>query len=59
LKTGSRSRKVVKARAALCFVGVRELGLSCAFLAKELRISPSAVSKSAVRARRELDPAVI
>jgi len=59
LKTGSRSRKVGKARAALCCIGVRELGLSCAFLAKELRISPSAVSKSAVRGRRELDHAVI
>lgn len=59
LKTGSRSRKVGKARAALCYVGVRELGLSCACLAKELRISPSAVSKSAVRGRRELDHAAI
>ena len=59
LKTGSRSCKVVKARAALCCIAVRELGLSCAFPAKELRISPSAVSKSAVRGRRELDHAVI
>jgi hypothetical protein len=37
LKTGSRSRKVVKARAALCCIAVRELALSCAFLAKEIR----------------------
>jgi len=59
LKTGSRSRKVVKARAALCCIAVRELGLSCAFLAKELRISPSEVSKSAMRGRRDLDHAVI
>jgi len=59
LKKGSRSRKVVKARAALCCIAVRELGLSCAFLAKELRISPSAVSKSAMRGRRDLDHAVI
>jgi hypothetical protein len=59
LKTGSRSRKIGKVRAALCCIAVRELGLSCAFLAKELRISPSAVSKAAVRGRRELDHAVI
>jgi putative transposase len=59
LESGSRSRKVGKARAALCYMAVRELGLSCAFLGKELRISPSAVSKSTVRGRRELDHAVI
>jgi len=59
LKKGSRSHKVVKARTALCCILVRELVLSCALLAKELRISPSAVSKSAVRGRRELDHAVI
>ena len=59
LKSGSRSRKVAKARAALCYFAVRELGLSCASVAKELRIGPSAVSKSAVRGRRELDQAVI
>jgi putative transposase len=59
LKTGSRSRKVGKARAALCYIAVRELGLSCAFVAEQLRISPSAVSKSAVRGRGELDHAVI
>jgi putative transposase len=59
LKSGSRSRKIGKARAALCYMGVRELGLSCASLARELRISPSAVSKSTVRGGRELDHAVI
>jgi putative transposase len=59
LKSGSRSRKVGKARAALCYMAVRELGLTCAFLAKELRISPSAVSKSTMRGRRELNNAVI
>ena len=48
-----------KARAALCYVAVRELKLSCAFLAEELRISPSAVSKSTVRGRRALNDAVI
>jgi putative transposase len=59
LNTGSRSRRVARARAALCYVAVRELGLSCAFLSKELRISPSAVSKSAVRGGQELNHAEI
>lgn len=59
LESGSRSRKVAKARAALCYVAVREIGLSCASVAKELRISPSAVSKSAARGRRGLDLTVI
>jgi hypothetical protein len=40
-------------------MAMRELGLSCAFLTKELRISPSGVSKSTVRGRRELSDAVI
>jgi putative transposase len=52
LKSGSRSRKVGKARAALCYMAVRELGLAVLSLAKELRISPSAVSKSTVRGRQ-------
>lgn len=55
LKSGSRLRKVAKARAALCYIAVRELGLNCAFVANELGISPSAVSKSLVRGRRALD----
>jgi len=59
LESGSRSRKVGKAPAALCYVAVRELKLNCAFLAEELRISPSAVSKSTVRGRRALNDAVI
>jgi len=39
LKTGSRWRKVGKARAAVCCIAVREPSLSCAFLAKELQNS--------------------
>jgi len=59
LKSGSRSREVAKARSVLCHIAVRELGLSCASVAKELRISPSAVSKSAVRGRCDSDDAAI
>ena len=51
LKSGSRSRDIVKARSVLCCLGVRDLGLTCAMMAKALRISPSAVSKSIVRGR--------
>jgi len=40
-------------------MAVQELGLSCAFLAKELRISPSAVNKWMVRGRRGLTDAFI
>ena len=47
------------ARAALCYIAARELGLICIFVAKELTISPSAVCKATVRRRRELDHAVI
>jgi hypothetical protein len=55
LKSGSRSRRVAEARPALCDMAVRELGLACAFISEELRISPSAVSKAAVRGRGLLD----
>lgn len=54
LKSGSRTRRISKARAILCYVAGKELGQTCAFLAKELGISPSAVSKSMVRGRRGL-----
>ena len=59
LKSGSRSRKVAEARAVLCDIAVRELGLACAFLSEELRISPSAVSKAAVRGRGLLDNSAV
>jgi putative transposase len=52
LKSGSKVRSVGKARAVLCYVGVRKLGLTSASFAKELGMSPSAVSRSIVRARQ-------
>jgi hypothetical protein len=45
VRCGSKVRAVVKARAVLCYVGVRKLGLTSVSVAKELAISPSAVSK--------------
>ena len=52
LKSGSKVPAVVKARAVLCYVGVRKLGLTSASVAKELGISPSAVSKSIGRGQQ-------
>lgn len=49
LKSGSRVRAIAKGRAVICYVGVRKLGLSSVSIAKELGVSPSAVSKSIVR----------
>jgi putative transposase len=52
LKSGSKVRSVARARAVLCYVGVRKLGLTSASIAKELGMSPSAVSKSIIRAQQ-------
>lgn len=52
LKSGSKVRNVAKARAVLCYVGVRKLGLTSASIAKELGMSPSAVSKSIDRGKQ-------
>ena len=41
-------------RAMLCYVGVRKLGLTAVYVAKELGVSPSSVSKSIVRGRQAL-----
>jgi len=54
LKSGSKVPAVVKARAILCYVGVRKLGLTSVSVAKELGVSPSAVSKSIVRGQQAL-----
>jgi len=49
LRSGSKTRQVVKARAGLCYLAVRKLGATAVKLARELNISPSAVSKSVAR----------
>jgi hypothetical protein len=49
LRSGSRVRKVARARAVLCYLGVRRLGITCARLADALKISPSGVSRSIER----------
>jgi len=54
LKSGSKVPTISKARAVLCYVGVRKFGLTSVSIARELGISPSAVSKSIARAQQAL-----
>ena len=54
LKSASKVPAVAKARAALCYIGVRKLGLTSASIAKNPGISPSTVSKSIIRAQQAL-----
>ena len=49
LRSGSRVRRVARARAILCYFGVRRLGITCATLADELNITPSGVSRAVER----------
>ncbi len=50
LKSASKVPAIAKARAVLCYLGVRKIGLSAVSIAKELGISPSTVSRSIARA---------
>jgi len=54
LRSTSKVSSVARARAALCYVGVRELGMTAAFIAKELGISPTTVSRAILRGPRAL-----
>ena len=49
LRSGTKMRHVVEARSALCYLAIRKLGKTAVELARELNISPSAVSKSVTR----------
>ena len=49
LKSGSSFSNVAKARAVLCYVGVRGMGLTAASIAKDIEIRPSAVSRAISR----------
>lgn len=55
LKSGSKVSSIAKARAVLCYVGARQLGLTGISLAKELGVSPSAVSRAIVRGPKFLE----
>ena len=49
LNTASKLPTIVKARAVYCYVAVRKLYVSGASIARQLHISPSAVSKAVIR----------
>jgi chromosomal replication initiation ATPase DnaA len=52
LRSGSKVATVSKARAVLCYLGVRRHGLTVAHISKELGIIPSAVSRAVSRAQK-------
>jgi putative transposase len=54
LKSGSKVPTISKARAVLCYLAVRKIGLTSVSVAMELGISPSAISKAIARAPEAL-----
>jgi putative transposase len=50
LKTASKETTITKARTVLCYLAVRKLMISCADVARTLRISPATVSRATSRA---------
>ena len=49
IKTGSKERGIVHARSVFCTLAVKRLGENGVSMARELRISPSAISKAIKR----------
>ena len=49
LKTASKEATITKARTVLCYFAVRKLMISCADIARRLKISPATVSRAASR----------
>jgi len=54
MRTRSKQRAVSRGRAILCHLAIDRLGIIGADIARELSLSPSAVSKLADRGRKEL-----
>ena len=52
LKTSSKHRRIVQARAVLCYLAVRKLWFSCADVARRLNISPNTVSMAVSRGQK-------
>ena len=50
LKTASKEARITQARTVLCYLAVRKLKISCAEVARTLRISPATVSRATSRA---------
>ena len=53
LKSVSKDRQVSRARRVLCYLAVRKLAIRGADVARALKISPSTVSKSVIKGRKE------
>jgi hypothetical protein len=50
LKTASKEVSITKARTVLCYIAVRKLMISCADVARRMKISPATVSRAVSRA---------
>ena len=55
LKTVSKERRISRARMMVCYLAVRKLMISCAEVARALKISPSTVSKAVIKGRAAID----
>lgn len=55
LKSTSKVRSVAKARAVMCYLEVRKIGLTLVSVAKEFGITPAAVSRGVSRASQILE----
>ena len=55
LKTASKERNISHARSVVCYLAVRKLMVSCADVARTLKISPSTVSKAVIKGRAAKD----
>jgi hypothetical protein len=51
LKSASKERNISHARSVVCYLAVRKLMISCADVARALKISPSTVSKTVIKGR--------
>ena len=59
LKSGSKVSTIAKARAVLCYVGARQLGIASVSIVKEFDVSQSAVSRAIIRGSKFLEQEVI
>ena len=55
LKTVSKERNISRARKMLCYIAVRKLAISCAEVARTLKIGPSTVSKAVIKGKAAAD----
>lgn len=55
LTTPSKERRISHARSVVCYLAVRKLIISCANVARTLKISPSTVSKAVIKGRAVQD----